>query len=97
MLAAILFLIYSCCIRNKTQGRRYLFKMAAAALMSVLIGLSLAAVQLLPTYEFSTLSTRAGGMPYDFATMDSLPPANLLTFLGSTLIRNASGRLVLDQ
>ena len=81
MLAAILFLIYSCCIRNKTQGAQYLFKMAAAALMFVLIGLSLAAVQLLPTYEFSTLSTRAGGVPYDFAVMDSLPPANLLTFL----------------
>ncbi|MCP4576048.1 MAG: YfhO family protein [Deltaproteobacteria bacterium] len=81
MLAAILFLIYSCCTGIKTQGAQYLFKMAAAALMFVLIGLSLAAVQLLPTYEFSTLSTRAGGIPYDFATMDSLPPVNLLTFL----------------
>jgi hypothetical protein len=81
MLAAILFLIYSCCTGIKTQGAQYLFKMVAAAPLFLLIGLSLAAVQLLPTYEFSTLSTRAGGIPYDFAVMDSLPPANLLTFL----------------
>ena len=80
ILAAILFLIYSCCAGIKTQGA-HVFKMAAAVPMFLLIGLSLAAVQLLPTYEFSTLSTRADGIPYDFATMDSLPPANLLTFL----------------
>lgn len=81
ILAAILFLIYSCCAEIKTKGAQYLFKMAGATLLFLLIGLSLAAVQLLPTYEFSTLSTRAGGIPYDFAVMDSLPPANLLTFL----------------
>ena len=81
ILAAILFFIYSCFTRMKTDGVQYFFRIAAVAPMFVLIGLSLAAVQLLPTYEFSTLSTRVGGIPYDFATMDSLPPINLLTFM----------------
>ena len=81
ILAAILFLIYSCCTRIKILGMQYFYRIAVAAPLFVLIGVSLAAVQLFPTYEFSTLSTRAGGIPYDFATMDSLPPQNLLTFL----------------
>ena len=81
ILAAILFFIYSCFTRMKIDGAQYFLRIVAIAPMFVLIGLSLAAVQLLPTFEFSTLSTRVGGIPYDFATMDSLPPINLLTFL----------------
>lgn len=45
------------------------------------IGASLAAMQLLPTWEFSALSTRSGGLSYDFATYDSLHPKELLSFL----------------
>ena len=44
-------------------------------------GFSLAAVQLLPTYEFMQMSTRAGGTSYQFATIDSFPPKNFITFL----------------
>ena len=80
ILAAILFFFYSCCSRIKIDGAQYLAKMAVAAGMFVLIGFSIAAIQLLPTYEFTQLSTRAEGVGYQFATMDSLPPRNLLTF-----------------
>ena len=80
ILAAILFFFYSCCTRIKIDGAQYLSKMAVAAGMFVLIGFSIAAIQLLPTYEFTQLSTRAEGVGYQFATMDSLPPRNLLTF-----------------
>lgn len=45
------------------------------------VGFSLAAIQLLPTLQFTNLSTRAGGVSYDFATLDSLHPKDLLTFL----------------
>jgi hypothetical protein len=80
ILAAILFFFYSCCTRIKIDGVQYLLKTAVAAGMFVLIGFSIAAIQLLPTYEFTQLSTRAEGVGYQFATMDSLPPRNLLTF-----------------
>jgi len=44
-------------------------------------GFALAAVQILPTLEFTGLSTRAGGISYAMATYDSLHPKDLLTFL----------------
>jgi hypothetical protein len=47
----------------------------------LVIGFGLAALQLLPTYEFMQLSTRAGGTSYEFATIDSFPPRNFMTFL----------------
>jgi len=47
----------------------------------LVIGFCLAALQLLPTYEFMQLSTRAGGTSYEFATIDSFPPKNFMTFL----------------
>ena len=45
------------------------------------VGFSLAAVQVLPTLEFSVLSGRAGGVSYEFATSDSLNPKDFLAFL----------------
>jgi len=80
ILSAILFSFYPCGTRIKIEGTQYLLKMAVAAGMFVLIGFFIAAIQLLPTYEFTQLSTRAEGVGYQFATMGSLPPKNLLTF-----------------
>jgi len=81
ILAILLLCSYFACSRIKTKGLPYIFKIAAGILALLLIGFSIAAIQLLPTYEFTQLSTRAGGISYQFATMDSLPPKNLLTFL----------------
>ena len=47
----------------------------------VAIGLGLAAVQLLPTYELSRLSIRSGGLPYRQAVSFSLNPRLLLLSL----------------
>jgi hypothetical protein len=47
----------------------------------VCIGFSVAAVQLLPSLEFTRLSGRAGGVSYWFATFDSLHPKKLISFL----------------
>jgi len=47
----------------------------------VCIGFSLSAIQILPTLEFSGLSTRAGGLNYEFATVESFPPKHFVTFL----------------
>ena len=81
ILAILLLCFYFACIYLNTKGLQYTFKIAAGTLVLLLIGFSIAAIQLLPTYEFAQLSTRAGGISYQFATMDSLPPVNLLTFL----------------
>ena len=45
------------------------------------VGFAAAAVQILPTMEFTRLSTRAGGIDYAFATYDSLNPRDVLAFL----------------
>jgi len=46
--------------------------------VAVVLGLALAAAQLLPTLELSALSVRAGGLPYREATSFSLKPRMLL-------------------
>ncbi|MFX0202638.1 MAG: YfhO family protein, partial [Candidatus Hodarchaeota archaeon] len=53
----------------------------AIAMLAVGVGVCLAAIQLLPTYEFSGLTTRAGGVAYDFATTFSFPRENLITLI----------------
>jgi hypothetical protein len=50
-------------------------------LLIVVIGLALAAVQLLPTLELSQLSVRGGGLPYREAASFSLKPRLLLLSL----------------
>jgi hypothetical protein len=46
--------------------------------VSVSVGVALAAVQLLPSYELSRLSTRSGGLPYREAVSFSLRPHLIL-------------------
>ncbi len=57
------------------------FTISVGSVLLIALGFLVSAIQLLPTYEFTQLSTRAGGIGYQFATMDSLPPRNLLTFI----------------
>jgi hypothetical protein len=52
-------------------------------------GFGFAAVQVLPTLEFTQLSTRAGGVDYAFATYESLHPKELLAFLLPDIFGNA--------
>lgn len=52
------------------------------AILSVFLGgVSLCAVQILTGIEAAGESVRAGGVPYGFASMFSLPPENLLTLV----------------
>jgi hypothetical protein len=57
----------------KTLGRNLLIYA-----LSVSVGIALAAVQLLPSYELSRLSTRSGGLPYREAVSFSLRPHLIL-------------------
>jgi hypothetical protein len=45
------------------------------------VGFGIGAVQLIPTYELSKMSYRSGGLPYEIATVSSLPLKHLFTFL----------------
>jgi hypothetical protein len=65
----------------KSEGGPYVLKAALGLTAILVVGFSLAALQLLPTYEFTRLSTRAGGIDYEFATLGSLPFKNFITFL----------------
>ena len=60
-------------------GRRGLV-VRQAAIMAV-VGLGLAAVQLVPFVQFSLASERLATADYEFATDYSLPPAHLITLL----------------
>ena len=78
---AFLYAFYSICTRLRKERGHYAPKAALGTVAVLLIGFCLAALQLLPTFEFTQLSTRAGGMSYEFATLDSFPPKDFITFL----------------
>ncbi len=63
--------------RNKFQ----IFKIIFVPLISLFVGLALSAIQLLPSYEFSKLSTRMNGVDFSFASSFSLPPKQLISFI----------------
>jgi hypothetical protein len=77
----LLCFYFVCKYGQKNKGLQRISKITTGTLVLLLTGFSMAAIQLLPTYEFAQLSTRVGGISYQFATSDSLPPVNLLTFL----------------
>jgi uncharacterized protein (DUF697 family) len=55
----------------------------------LVLGFTLAAIQILPTLEFTKLSTRSGGVDYAFATYESLHPKELLAFILPDIFGNA--------
>jgi hypothetical protein len=62
--------------------------MGTGWLLFILFGFAISAVQVLPTYEFTTLSTRGGGVSYEMATYESLHPKEMLAFLLPDLFGN---------
>lgn len=81
ILAVILFMTLQLAVWLKHGKLDSVFRLACGMVLMVLSGLSLAAIQILPTYEFMQLSSRSGGVSYEFATIDSFDPLNFVTFL----------------
>ncbi|MBW1998360.1 MAG: YfhO family protein [Deltaproteobacteria bacterium] len=81
----ILALLLFCCYRGIVSWRDHdpkgAMRLALGFGLVAVTGFALAAIQVLPTMEFTRLSTRSGGVSYAFATYDSLHPKELLTFL----------------
>jgi len=65
----------------KDRSFKYALKLVIGLGVAICTGGALSAIQILPTWEFINLSTRAGGVNYAFATHDSLHPKELLSFL----------------
>ena len=66
-------------------------KIVVSFLLSALIGLGISAIQLFPSLEFASLSSRAMGVSFEFASSFSIHPYQLLTiifphFFGDNLI-----------
>lgn len=66
---------------REAEGLRPAFGPLLWAGLMVLVGLALAAVQLLPTAQFVFRSARQGSAGYDFAARFSWPPGYVLTLL----------------
>ena len=82
LLALGLYLVFrSLLIIKEKRAYKEVAQLFAISALTVGVGVFLAAIQLLPTFEFTGLSTRAGGIRYDFATIYSLPRQNLITLV----------------
>ncbi len=87
MLAVLVFFAYLA-LTKPIASRITSIRLFHGLLVMVILGFSLAAIQLFPSYEFTELSSRSGGVSYEFATTDSLPPIHFLTFLMPNLFGN---------
>jgi hypothetical protein len=92
ILGVLAFGLFRIGISLKAREMQSAVRMGLGLVVLLSVGFSLAAIQLLPTLQFTNLSTRAGGVSYDFATLDSLHPKDLLTFLIPRIFGN-----VVDQ
>lgn len=81
ILSIILFIIYNISIELNQTNPGDICRSLFGLFIIIVIGFSLSAIQLLPTYEFTQLSTRGGGIRYDFATYESLHPKEILAFI----------------
>ncbi|MGD8968993.1 MAG: YfhO family protein [Anaerolineae bacterium] len=78
------------CRTWKTKGEAYSFtlRFLALSLISLIVGASLAAVQLLPTSELLLHSQRSTGADYDFAMTYSFWPWRMITFVAPDFFGN---------
>lgn len=73
------FLVGGLYVLLESIGRRRVLRFYLAFAAIWLLGGMLAGVQLLPTYLANQLSVRAGGTSFQYVSMVSMPPENLLT------------------
>ena len=73
---------------NWREWRPFFLARTLPLLGAVALGLGLAAVQLLPTYELTQLSQRAGGLAPEFFTSFSWHPALLATLIHPFILGN---------
>ncbi len=96
LIAVFLFFIFrTVIIFQRNKNLKEVVRLSALFLLLIIVGLSLSAVQTLPSFEFLEHSLRKE-VSYQFCSQFSFPPENLITFLipnffGNTF-RNYWGR-----
>ena len=73
------FLFRSFLFVKESKDYKRVSKLLLILALALGVGISLAAIQLIPSFELSQHVTRAGGASYEFATSYSFPPHNLIT------------------
>ena len=92
ILACLAFVLFYILIVLRSRQYTTVSRAGTGLILLLLIGFAIAAVQVLPTFEFTRFSTRAGGVSYAMATYDSLHPKELLAFLIPDVFGNAVDR-----
>ena len=77
LIAMAVYLAYFLFVRRKNNNLKGMVRWAGIAVVMVITGLLLSAVEFLPSYEYSLHSSRAGGLDYAEATTFSLNPGML--------------------
>jgi hypothetical protein len=78
--AASTYLILLLLSRHRFRSAAWIPALAGWAVAAGL-GIGIASMQLLPTFEMSRFSVRSGGIDYAFAAMGSMPPTGLVSLL----------------
>ena len=92
ILGSLGFIVFHGFPSLKARAYATAYRTGIGLILFLVIGFGIAAVQVLPTLEFTTLSTRSGGVSYAMATYDSLHPKELLAFLIPDIFGNAVDR-----
>jgi hypothetical protein len=92
ILLSCLYLLFTSATFLRHGAYKDISIVVLGTMIFLLLGFCVAAVQFLPTLEFTTLSTRAGGVTYNMATYDSLNPKEVLAFIIPDIFGNAVDR-----
>jgi len=89
ILGVLLFGLYKSLYFLNNHRPKDAKRLGIGLFLILVLGFTLAAIQILPTIEFAKLSTRSGGVDYAFATYESLHPKELLAFILPDIFGNA--------
>jgi len=84
LIALAFYLVFKCfLVLRQERDYKIIGRPLLIFALVLIAGISLSAIELIPTYEFSLYSTRAGGMSYETATSFSLNPRFLILTLAN--------------
>lgn len=72
------YFVYHMIITWKTTTYKNKLKLTGISAVAALLSILVTVIQFIPSYQYTSLTTRSGGVGYSYATSYSLPPANLI-------------------
>ncbi|MDO8670537.1 MAG: YfhO family protein [Dehalococcoidia bacterium] len=94
VILASAFLLYAAFLTSGLRARAF-WRSGGGWVLGLVLGIGLAAIQLVPTMEMAAESVRSAGLDYSLATQGSLLPTGLLNYLtpGWSVEGGLSGRI----